>query len=476
MFLKMQIKERFILNILISEKQYEGIYRQYKGSEVKTDISLYNAALVSSAKHVEDIKFIVYSDDNGLKGDKDYCILGVGSKDTFWGLKGMSNFVYLVELIDDNFYYQNSRSGCISGKVIEQKKFKMNFDFRDVTTKKNTFLNFIQEVGYSTSKLYLETFAIQGFRIKLLENIFRYKKKYFEDYSNEEFQELKKSVIKKVSIKNPNREKLLEDIQNIEKFKDLADYIEINREKLLNNSDLLYNRNENIQNKYPINMAGMNVNMDLYDGFKFNSAMPFYFQYRNYKQSTETLLEAFMPEIEVMEERRFENSLKVAHWIYGKEAPTKDNKPELAEINTIKYGLYFPLFMNFRQSIELAFKLIFVNEDLKKQRINTKKELSDYAQPLKTHKLPKLLFLIKEYLEDDVYEFLLNLSSFIYYNEGTDDSFSRYLVDRELGFDKLKPIRLYYVDLKNYIIEFYQVMEEVFRNMNFGFDIDRIFT
>ena len=102
--------------------------------------------------------------------------------------------------------------------------------------------------------------------------------------------------------------------------------------------------------------------------------------------------------------------------------------------------------------------------------------MSDYAQPLKTHKLPKLLFLIKEYLEDDVYEFLLNLSSFIYYNEGTDDSFSRYLVDRELGFDKLKPIRLYYVDLKNYIIEFYQVMEEVFRNMNFGFDIDRIFT
>ena len=41
-------------------------------------------------------------------------------------------------------------------------------------------------------------------------------------------------------------------------------------------------------------------------------------------------------------------------------------------------------------------KLIFVNEDLKKQKINTKKDLSAYAEPLKTHELPKLLFLIKD--------------------------------------------------------------------------------
>lgn len=464
------------MNVEISEKQYDGIYKCYKGNEIKTNIALYNSALILSAEQSEDIKFIVYSDDNGLQDNKEYCILGIGFKDTFWGLNGMSNFVYLVELIDDDFYYQNSRSGCIRGKVIEQKKFKMNFDFRDVTTKKNTFLNFIQEIGYSTSKIYLELYAIRGFKIKLLENIFRYKNRYYEDYSSEQFQELKKEVIKEISIKNPNREQLLEEIKNIEEFKDLADYIKINKEKLINNSDLLYDRNDNVKNKYPINMAGMNVSMDLYDGFKFNSAMPFYFQYRNYKQSTEILLEVFMSEIELMEEKRFKNSLKVAHWIYGKDAPTRDNKPELAETNTIKYGLYFPLFMNFRHSIELAFKLIFVNEDLKKQKINTKKDLSAYAEPLKTHELPKLLFLIKDYLEDDVYEFLLNLSSFIYYNEGKDDSFSRYLVDKELEFDKLKPVRLYYVDLKNYIIEFYKVMEGVFRNINFGFDIDGIFT
>ena len=180
------------------------------------------------------------------------------------------------------------------------------------------------------------------------------------------------------------------------------------------------------------------------------------------------MLKIFIEEIDVMENKRIENSLKIGHWIYGKEAPTKDNKPELAETNTIRYGLYFPLFMNFRHSVELAFKLIFVNEDLKKQTFSSKEELRAYAKSINMHKLPSLLFLIEEYLETDVYEFLLSLASFIYYNEGTDDSFSRYLVDRKLDFNKLKPVRLYYVDLKNYINEFY-------RNMNFGFDIDKVF-
>lgn len=118
----------------------------------------------------------------------------------------------------------------------------------------------------------------------------------------------------------------------------------------------------------------------------------------------------------------------------------------------------------------------FLSSACRNYKCRFDEQLLIYAEPLKTHELPKLLFLIKDYLEDDVYEFLLNLSSFIYYNEGKDDSFSRYLVDKELEFDKLKPVRLYYVDLKNYIIEFYKVMEGVFRNINFGFDIDGIFT
>ena len=327
------------MNIEISEKQYDGIYRNYKGSEIKKDIALYNSALISSATTEDEIRFVVYSDDNGLKEADKYWIVGVGSKKMFWGLGGAANFVYLVDLIDDESYYQNSRSGIIEGKVIEKRKFKMNFDIGDVEEKKNTFLNFVQEIGYDIDKIYLEQYALKCLNIKLLENIFRYKNTYYDDYTEQQYQEFKQIVIKKVTIRNPNKEQILEDIKNIETFQNLAYYIKDNKEKLLDNSDLLYNRNDNMQNKYPINMVGTNVSMNLYDGLKFNSALPFYFQYRNYRQSTEILLKIFIEEIDVMENKRIENSLKIGHWIYGKEAPTKDNKPELAETNTIRYGL-----------------------------------------------------------------------------------------------------------------------------------------
>ena len=64
--------------------------------------------------------------------------------------------------------------------------------------------------------------------------------------------------------------------------------------------------------------------------------------------------------------KKIKNSIKMMKWYYKKDEGDKEKIPELSEVNTVFYGLYFPLFMNFRQSIELAFKLIFINEDLKK--------------------------------------------------------------------------------------------------------------
>lgn len=220
------------MNIEISEKQYDGIYRNYKGSEIKKDIALYNSALISSATTEDEIRFVVYSDDNGLKEADKYWIVGVGSKKMFWGLGGAANFVYLVDLIDDESYYQNSRSGIIEGKVIEKRKFKMNFDIGDVEEKKNTFLNFVQEIGYDIDKIYLEQYALKCLNIKLLENIFRYKNTYYDDYTEKQYQEFKQIVIKKVTIRNPNKEQILEDIKNIETFQNLAYYIKDNKEKL----------------------------------------------------------------------------------------------------------------------------------------------------------------------------------------------------------------------------------------------------
>ena len=41
------------MNVEISEKQYDGIYKCYKGNEIKTNIALYNSALISSAEQSE---------------------------------------------------------------------------------------------------------------------------------------------------------------------------------------------------------------------------------------------------------------------------------------------------------------------------------------------------------------------------------------------------------------------------------------
>lgn len=188
-----------MVGIEISEKEYNGIYRCYKGKEVKTDIALYNSALISTVEQMSDIKFIVYSNDNDLQKDKEYWIVGVGNKNSFWGLRGNTNFVYLVEIIDDEIYYQNSGSGNIKGKVFKKRKFKMNFDINDVAKKKNTFFNFVEEVGYTVDNTYLEQYALGCLNFKLLENIFRYKNTYYDDYTEEQFQCFKQIVIKKVT-------------------------------------------------------------------------------------------------------------------------------------------------------------------------------------------------------------------------------------------------------------------------------------
>ena len=76
----------------------------------------------------------------------------------------------------------------------------------------------------------------------------------------------------------------------------------------------------------------------------------------------------------------------------------------------------------------------------------------------------------------EVYDFLLKLASFIYYNEGTDASFSRYLVNNNLEFFALNKITIEYCDLKNYIYEFYAIIDYVFSTLNSGFDINKVYS
>ena len=135
------------MNITISDKTYNGIYRKIKGSDLKSDIALYNNALVSDAKNVEEMYFLVFTDHEQIRTNEEYLICGFGDKKYFMRLISGVNFVYLVNLIDDELYYQNSRAGCVLGKVTEIKKYKFNFEITDVEKKKNTFLNLVELIG-----------------------------------------------------------------------------------------------------------------------------------------------------------------------------------------------------------------------------------------------------------------------------------------------------------------------------------------
>ena len=64
----------------------------------------------------------------------------------------------------------------------------------------------------------------------------------------------------------------------------------------------------------------------------------------------------------------------------------------------------------------------------------------------------------------------------ITYFEHKDASFSRYIINNELDFEALEKINMYCKDLTNYILEFYEMMDETLSKIDFGFEFDNIFT
>lgn len=458
-----------MLPVKISEKQYDGVYTEIKGSDIRK-IDIFNRTFYANVKADYEETFVVYTDCLDISMDEDYVVYGYDIESKYpFGSHQKVNFVHVVDVIDDEIYTQNSRAGCVKGKVIGKKRYKFNFDIKDVEKKKNTYINLMLDVGYDFNSLQMENIAIGTYNIRFLENIFRYRKIYYDDYSEREFSTLKETAIKNIKITNLYRQQLHEGLKKCSTFKEMAEYIKKNKDRFNDNNDLLYNRNDNMNNQYPVNLAGRNVSLDLYDGYNFNSALPFYFQFINYKKSTEILANILFRSIEQNENKKI---IKYFKWSGYEEIDNVD----VENISSREYGLYFPLLMLFRQSIELAFKLIYVNENLKKQIFTTKDELREYAKKIDGHDLINLLKEIKTVLEDEVYDFLLKLSSFIYYNEKTDASFSRYLVNHNLEFYELNKITIYYCDLKNYISEFYTIIDYVFSTLNFGFDINAVYS
>lgn len=463
-----------MLDISIEDKDYNDVCYKETGKEIKGNLSIYNKIFRSDISDVRDMKFFVYSNYDSLdligeEKKKIHHIFGLFCDRQILSFGENFKYIFMVDLLDEEIYHQNNRSGNLIGHVKELKRFNINFAYNDyLQKKKSTFLNLLDEIDAQLDGNWAERYALTRFNVKLFSNICRYRGNAITDYDNDFIIFLR--VIKKcVKPNNLYREELMTGLNSMHNMCELYNYIKKNRSKFLDNSEKLYKRNDNVKCIYPINMAGRNVSLCLYDDLLFNSAMPFYYQYRNYENATRLLLDVFYKNITETEDNRISDELKRAKASYKKGEFLGQPK-----FDTTLYGLYFPLLMNFRHSIELAYKLIYVNENIKKKDLNNE-EIHKYTENLNTHELIDLLELIKDYVDSSEFEFLWKLTSFIYYNEGRDASFSRYIIDSSFDLDDFKKIYIYYVDMYNYINEFFPIMDNIISEKELGFEPDNIF-
>ena len=270
-----------MLPVEISEKQYDGVYREIIGSDIrKTDV--FNKAFYADARNENEETFVVYTDHLDISAEESYVIYGYDTRNKYpLGFHQKVNFAHVVDVIDNEIYTQNSRAGCVKGKVIGKKRYKFNFDIKEVEEKGNTYINLMLEIGYDFDSLKMENIAVGTYNIKFLENIFRFRKMYYDSYSEKEFLTFKETAVRNIKITNLYRQQLEEELKKCTSFKEMAKYIKRNTDKFRDCSDLLYNRNDNMNNQYPVNLLGKNVSLNLYDGYSFNSALPFYFQFNN---------------------------------------------------------------------------------------------------------------------------------------------------------------------------------------------------
>lgn len=463
-----------MLDISIEDKDYNAVCYKETGKVIKGNINIYNKIFMSDISDIRDMKFFVYSNYDSLDSieeekKKIHHIFGLFYDRQILSFGENVRYIFMVDLLDEEIYHQNNQSGNLIGHVKELKRFNINFEYNDyLQKKKSTFLNLLDQIDAQLDGNWAERYALTRFNVRLFSSICKYRGNLITDYDND-FLAFLSEIKKCVKPNNLYREELMTGLDSMHNMCELYNYIKKNRSKFLDKSEKLYKRNDNVKCIYPINMAGRNVSLCLYDDLLFNSAMPFYYQYRNYENATRLLLDVFYKNITETEDNRNSDELKRAKALYK-----KGEFLEQTEFDTTLYGLYFPLLMNFRHSIELAYKLIYVNENIKKKDLNNE-EIHKYTENLNTHELIDLLELIKDYVDSSEFEFLWKLTSFIYYNEGRDASFSRYIIDSSFDLDDFKKIYIYYVDMYNYINEFFPIMDNIISEKELGFEPDNIF-
>ena len=469
------------VNMKITKKIFNHKYRKALGEELSTDVDLYNEFTNSDIDKLTDIVFIVFSNEESICTNKPYIITGIGTKEYIdWSsrvdLKDRFKYLYEVSLISTEYYCQLSGASCFKGKCKEEKRYKLNFDYTDyknstdITNCKNTLFDFVkQQKMQIDNNIGLELLAIVNYNYRLLENVYRLKSLNISEPVDRRF---RKALIQKIYKCNSNKIDFENNIGQISTMKSFVKYMKTNRNDILqedSEKESLHRKNDNVIYTYPHCLTLDNTYIDFFVNNEFNSAAPFYYQYRNYKIATVILLDGFMNDFIEKTKEGISNILQVL-------SQNETINESHIKIDKSNFGLYFPLFMNFRHSIELSFKLIYINECVKKQL----KSLKECSKDLKNHDLLLLLDLVRPYLEEYIsseeLDFYDSLCSFITYFEHKDASFSRYIINNELDFEALEKINMYCKDLTNYILEFYEMMDETLSKIDFGFEFDNIFT
>ncbi|MDE7310319.1 MAG: hypothetical protein K2N87_01660 [Eubacterium sp.] len=453
-----------MIHISIAEKDFKAVCHRIPGRRIKEDTAVYNEIFGACIHDKKDMVFVIYDNReniNEIENGDECRIFGIDRHKQLLLLGDSVSYLYTIELMDDARYSYNNYS-FLTGKVKVSKRYNFNFEYHDYTEKrKATFLDFLDSVQCNMEGIWAETYAVSTYNMRLFSNICKYKGEKFDNYQKY-FQDFYREAKKGIRPVNAFREELMCGMQEVKNMYDLSNYIKSNRKKFLDKSEELCKRNDSVKNVYPVNMAGRCVCLDLYDGILFNSSLPFYFQYRNYKYAAQYLAELFYKEITERESRRMKKP--------ACQAAICHEEKDSANL----YGLYFPLLMVFRQSVELAYKLLFVNEVIKKYN-GAGSGLHEQIKKLDTHDLLQLLELLANNLESDEYKYLWQMSSFIYYNEDMDVSFSRYLTNYKFELDKFKRIWIYYHDIYCYVQEFYPIMDGIISRKQMGFNKDEIF-
>jgi hypothetical protein len=258
--------------------------------------------------------------------------------------------------------------------------------------------------------------------------------------------DLKLKLIECLPNSNLEKSKLIEEIYALKTLKDCKNYMLKNKSKLIEPTQNLDIKKDKVILKYPkiipLTEKIPKIDVNFFQNNKFNSNSLFYYQYRNYKIATIKLNKILLKSIK-----------------------TKKSKKD--------YGLYFPILMNFRQSIELSLKLIYINSNNK--NLNTK-ILRNHCLLDLFNSLDVESSLLKSKITKEYIDMIRDICFKIDKLENDDASFSRYLIGDKYNFSELNKITLDFETLTFFINQFYPTMDKILKNITLNFKDKDIFT